>query len=525
MEVFMSRLVYHRKKETGFTYVYEVLEEYWDKEKKQMRSKQRCIGKLDPATGELIASKRLGKHGNAVLDPAVTAKTTVSGPKLLLEKIDQEVGLSKALKKACPQHWELMISLAWYLVCTGKALAYAESWCQNHETPFEGELASQRISEFLSKISEDECLTFFKLWGKQIAEKEFLCYDITSVSSYAEQNEFVRYGYNRDHEKLAQINLGMVYGQKSLLPVSYRQLPGSITDVVTVRHLLDQLDKLEYPKLHLVMDRGFYSQKNINALAEGGHNFTIGVPTNLKWVREEIDLVRDKIDGPECLNFVGKQALYVYSRLKSWGDTGRRCYLHLFYDEQKFADDKIAFNTALLTYKEELEQGRRIPEHEEAYSNLFLCHTTPKRGLKVTFNNAAIEAARKKYVGYQVLLSTKFKDPMEALKVYREKDAVEKCFDDLKNELDMNRLRVHSACRMQSRMFIQFIALIFLSQIRKVIREKMPKSGYTAKGLMMEMESLTTIHYSGKYNNKLTEITKAQREILVAFGVELENTL
>ena len=114
---------------------------------------------------------------------------------------------------------------------------------------------------------------------------------------------------------------------------------------------------------------------------------------------------------------------------------------------------------------------------------------------------------------------------MEALKVYREKDAVEKCFDDLKNELDMNRLRVHSACRMQSRMFIQFIALILLSQVRKVIREKMPKSGYTAKGLMMEMESLTTIHYSGKYNNKLTEITKAQREILVAFGVELENTL
>jgi len=521
----MSRLVYHRKKETGYTYVYEVVEEHWDKEKMQMRSKQKCIGKLDPVTGELIPSKRLGKHGDAALNPAVTAMTTVTGPKILLEKIDQEIGLSKVLKKACPEHWELIMALSWYLVCTGKALAYAESWCQNHETPFEGDLASQRISEFLSNISEDERQTFFKLWGKQIAEHDYLCYDITSVSSYAEQNEFVRYGYNRDHEKLAQINLGMVYGQKSLLPVSYRQLPGSITDVVTVRHLLDQLDKLEYPKLHLVMDRGFYSQKNINALAEGGHNFTIGVPTNLKWVREEIDLVRDKIDGPECLNFVGKQALYVYSRLKSWGDTCRRCYLHFFYDEQKFADDKIAFNTALLTYKEELEQGRRIPEHEEAYSNLFICHTTPKRGLKVTFNNTAIEEARKRYVGYQVLLSTKFKDPMEALKVYREKDAVEKCFDDLKNELDMNRLRVHNAGRMQSRMFIQFIALILLSQVRKVIREKMPKSGYTAKGLMMEMESLTTIHYSGKYNNKIAEITKAQREILVAFNAEPGTTL
>jgi len=525
MEVVMSRLVYHRKKETGFTYVYEVVEEYWDKEKKQMRSKQRCIGKLDPATGELIPSKRLGKHGDAVSNNAITAKTTVSGPKLLLEKIDQEIGLSKVLKKSSPEHWEVMTSLAWYLVCTGNALAYAESWCQNHETPFEGDLASQRISEFLSSISEDERQTFFKLWGKQIAEQDYLCYDITSVSSYAEQNEFVRYGYNRDHEKLAQVNLGMVYGQKSLLPVSYRQLSGSITDVVTVRHLLDQLDKLEYPKLHLVMDRGFYSQKNINALAEGGHNFTIGVPTHLKWAREEIDQARDKIDKPECLNFVGKQALYVYTRLKSWGDTGRRCYLHIFYDNQKSADDKIAFDTALLTYKEELEQGRRVPEHEEAYESFFICHVTPKRGLKVAFNNAAIEAARRKYAGFQVLLSTKFKDPMEALKVYREKDVVEKCFDDLKNELDMSRLRVHNACRMQSRLFIQFIALILLSQVRKVIREKMPKSGYTAKGLMMEMESLTTIHYSGKYNNKLAEITKAQREILAAFGVEPENTL
>jgi len=521
----MSRLVYHRKKETGYTYVYEVIEEHWDKDKKQMRSKQRCIGKLDPVTGELISSKRLGKHGDAFIDAAITAKTTVSGPKLLLEKIDQEIGLSKILKKASPENCEKILSLAWYLVCTGNALSYAESWCQNHETPFTGDLTSQRISEFLSSISEDDCQTFFKLWGKQIAEKDYLCYDITSVSSYSEQNEFVRYGYNRDHEKLPQINLGMVYGQKSFLPVSYRELPGSITDVVTVRHLLDQLDKLEYPKLHLVMDRGFYSQKNIDALAVGGHNFTIGVPAHLKWIREEIDQVRDKIDGPEYLNFVGKQVIYAHTLLKSWGDTGRRCYLHLFYDDQKSTDNKIAFNTALLNYKNELEQGRRIPEHEEAYSKLFICHTTPKRGLKVTFNNATIEAARKRYAGFHVLLSTKFKDPMEALKVYREKDVVEKCFDDLKNELDMNRLRVHNAGRTQSRLFIQFIALILLSQVRKVLREKMPKSGYTAKGLMMEMESLTTIHYSGKYNNKIGEITKAQREILVAFEAEPDNTL
>lgn len=521
----MKRLVYHRKKDTGYTYVYEVIEEHWDKEKKQMRSKQRCIGKLDPVTGEIIPSKRLGKHGNAALNDAVTAKTTVTGPKLLLKKIDKNISLSKILKRASPKNWEQIMSLAWYMVCNGKALSYAENWCQNHEAPFSGDLASQRISELLGRMIEDEFQTFFKLWSKQIVEKDYLCYDITSVSSYSQQNEYVRYGYNRDHEKLPQINLGMVYGQKSFLPVTYRQLPGSISDVVTLRQLLNQLDKLEFPRLHLIMDRGFYSEKNIDTLAKEGHNFTIAIPTHLKWVKKEIDKARDKIDSHTCLKIVGKEGIYTHTILKSWGDTTRRCYFHIYYNPKKAASDKIAFDTALMKYKEEIEQEKRVAEHEEAYENFFICHEMPRRGLKVIFNDAEIEKARKRYVGFHVILSTKFKDSIEALKVYREKDVVEKCFDDLKNELDMKRLRVHNAHRMRSRMFIQFIALILLSQVRKVIREKMPKSNYTTKGVMMEMESLTTIRYSGKYKSKLTEITKSQREILSAFDVNLEGML
>jgi hypothetical protein len=47
----MRRLVYHHKKDSGATYVYEVVEEHWDKQHQQMRSKQVCIGKLDPDTG------------------------------------------------------------------------------------------------------------------------------------------------------------------------------------------------------------------------------------------------------------------------------------------------------------------------------------------------------------------------------------------------------------------------------------------------------------------------------------------
>ena len=44
-----------------------------------------------------------------------------------------------------------------------------------------------------------------------------------------------------------------------------------------------------------------------------------------------------------------------------------------------------------------------------------------------------------------MLATNDIKDPVEALEIYRMKDTVEKHFDDLKNDLDMKRLRIHSA--------------------------------------------------------------------------------
>ena len=53
----MSCIVYQINKKTGEKYAYESIS-YWDKEKKQPRSKRRYVGKVDPATGEIIKSRK-----------------------------------------------------------------------------------------------------------------------------------------------------------------------------------------------------------------------------------------------------------------------------------------------------------------------------------------------------------------------------------------------------------------------------------------------------------------------------------
>ncbi|MCD8306604.1 MAG: CDK5RAP3 family protein [Clostridia bacterium] len=47
-------------KQTGVTYVYDSIN-YYDPEKKQGRSKRKLIGKLDPVTGDIIPTVKVGR--------------------------------------------------------------------------------------------------------------------------------------------------------------------------------------------------------------------------------------------------------------------------------------------------------------------------------------------------------------------------------------------------------------------------------------------------------------------------------
>ena len=141
----------------------------------------------------------------------------------------------------------------------------------------------------------------------------------------------------------------------------------------------------------------------------------------------------------------------------------------------------------------------------------------------MSLNLQAIEAHKNQYSGFFAIFTTDIKDPVEALQVYREGDVVEKCFDDLKNGLDTKRIRMHTSKSMIPRLFIQFLSLIYVSQIRKTLKEQGMMNKYTVHGLMNELESLTQIKFSGKYGQMHSEVTKAQREVLEAFSISLDS--
>ena len=518
----MSFRLNHLNKKTGITYVYESFS-FWDKKKKQSRNKQVCIGKLNPATGEFIPSKRLDSNQAAARDPNVKASAKVVGSSIILDSFTDQLGLKKLLKSCFPREYLQILTMAYYLVSQGGALSHCETWCKSHSQPFGGGLTSQRISELLSSITINGKQMFFNKWMKKIVENDYLCYDITSVSSYSELNEYIKYGYNRDNERLPQLNLAMLFGQKSRLPVYFQRAPGNISDVTTLRDLLKTFKALEAKPIHYVMDKGFYSKGDINELLSSRNRFILSVPLNNTWVQHAIDDIHGVIHGPQGYRKFDNEILYVHSRLYPWGENNRRCYLHLYYNAHSRASAVDRFNEKLMGYKEELESKKPLSEHQKAYDTFFVIKTTPKRGVKVSYNIEAVNQYINRYAGFQVLLSNCLKDPMEALQIYRDKDIVEKCFDDLKNQLDMKRLRMHTSATVDGRLFIQFIALIYISALRREMRKSKLIERYTVRELLQEMETFTKVQYSGKYGHIFTEVTKPQREILKSLNIELPN--
>ena len=516
----MPRRVNHVNKKTGVTYVYEYVP-YWDKEKKQPRNKQVCIGKLDPSSGKFISSKRLDPEQAAARDPAVTASAEIVGPSIILDAITDRLGLGSLLKSCFPKEHQQIRTMAYYLTAQGGPLSHCEIWCKSHMPFLEDSLSSQRISELLASISIDEKQTFFAKWMNKVLEDDYLCYDITSISSYSELNEYIKYGHNRDLENLPQLNLAILFGQKGRLPVYFQRLPGSISDITTLGNLLKTFKALEARTFHYVMDKGFYSKKNVDELLASRDKFILSVPLNNKWVQHAIDDIYATVNSPEGYQQIDGETLYVHSRLYPWGKENRRCYLHMYYTARARADTVDRFNADLVRYKKELESGNPIVEHQEAYDAFFVIKTTPKRGMKVTYNTQAVMQYINRYSGFQTLLTNSIKDPVEALQIYRDKDVVEKCFDDLKNQLDMKRLRMHSSATIDGRLFVQFIALIYMSALRREMRQSGLIERYTTRELLQEMGTLTKVKYSGKYGHILTEVTKSQRDILKSLNIEL----
>ncbi len=227
------------------------------------------------------------------------------------------------------------------------------------------------------------------------------------------------------------------------------------------------------------MDWGFYSEDHFTCLYQNHVKFLVAIKMGLVFVRKELDVIYDTFRNFEHYN--EKHELYCrtvrttgnYSQEHQYkGDAreeSRRLYIHYYYNIDKAAEDEKDFDRQLLALKQELESGKRVSEHEKLCQQYFTIKTTPIRGTPVKVREEIVSTA-KRYYGFFALITNETMDAVTALELYRNKDVVEKAFGNLKELLNMRRALVSSEQSLDGKLFVQFVALIYLSYIKNRCR-------------------------------------------------------
>lgn len=513
----------------GVSYVYED-HPYWASEKRQARHKRVYLGKLD-GEGIFVPNKayQAGLSSSQAVDAVLAqARRRYYGASYLLSHVGQTTGVEKDLKACFPDIWQEVLSLVYFLVLEGESAVYRFSkWGATHWHPCEMPLTSQRISVLFGMFDEDRKMDFFRRQARRRIEKEYLAYDTTSISSYSQLIKQAKYGFNKDHDPLPQINLAMVFGEKSGLPVYFRKLPGNMPDVKTVQKLLADIAFLNFSKVKLVMDRGFYSAENIDSLYQKHYKFIVGMRSGVRLADECLETARSDITS--YANYLTEEDIYCSSTMGKWQykerdskgritDTGeKRAYFHVYYNETRAAEERADFNRILTALETELKNGSVPDEHKAAAERYFTVHETPVRGRRVKCNDDAVRNHTRKF-GFFILMTNDAQSGQDVLRSYRNKDLVEKTFCNLKNRLYMKRTMVSSAENLEGKLFVEFLALIYLAYIHKVMKDNNLYRNYSIQSMLDELDIIERFEYPGRRPH-CGEITKRQRELFDTFKV------
>ncbi len=509
----MSYIVEQKIK--GNIYLYRV-ESYWDKDKKQSRQRRTYIR---PKHGRKKESK--SKTCNII--------NNKFGNIFLLDDASEKLGLTLLLRELFGELFRDILNLAYFFICDERASYLYPYWLNEQHAPLARRLTSEEISVVYQDVGKNQqaVADFFERWVALCSPNSGIYFDITSISSYSTNIDFVEWGYNRDHENLPQVNMGIVCTKQSELPLFYQIYPGSISDVSTLNNCLKRLEWLGIKDVVLVLDRGFCSKANILKLNNMKDKISFIQPMtfSLKLVKQLIRKHRRHVGKMENAFKFNEEILYhVETSVELEGNPFK---VHIYYNEKAGLDQRHSFLARLFDIEKQI--GYRAFESMKEYLD-FRSERVPEKFIKffkldrksmVIVRNIRAIAEHLARTGYLLFLSNSDahnRDRM--LDYYRSRDIVEKMFDVEKNQLDGKRLRAHTPYNADGRVFVKFVALILHSYLSKKMKVSKLFKQYSVREMLAELSKIRCSTINEKM--LISEISKSQRNIFKAFEITPE---
>ena len=498
-------------------YVYKYVKYFRNADGKP-RNQAKAIGKYDVASGKMFPNANYFELYN--IDPAMpNIDVWDYGYSYLALKVCNDMGLLDCLIGAFGEQRTMdIVIMASYIIREGSAMDGIDDWQQRNYFPnYSRLLTSQSTSKIFGSITAGQMNKFFTSWVKIAMGEGAVCYDVTSISSYAQQMPAVERGYNRDGENLAQFNLGMFCDESSKIPIYYNRYNGSLTDKTNLSYVLANAEAVGIKHVKMVVDGGFMDKGCLASLYALCKAFIVGLPTHLKESQSILASHGGSVENyANELNVPHTFCIAVDCEVQ--GVSGK---VLLYFDALSHVLLCNELSEKINRLKAELSILKRYPKNKlERYETYFtLVKHKQGSGFDFTVDAEKVEKIRQSKGFFLIFTTDKESTPEDTLYHYRAKDAVEKLFDQIKCDMDGNRIRTHNEQTTDGKVFVTFIACVIRSYLLSKLGQYLTDNSTSLKKVFSQLSNITIV--SGTKGLRFTKaLSKKQKQILKPFSAD-----
>lgn len=521
----------------GNRYVYFVIGKRYNKEKKNYTEQRKCIGAM-------IDDKYMMVNEYFKIyfpDEEVTYKNELTLSKVVkvgatgvLRKIFDDLRLDKYIKIAFEDSSNFdfdlsntVFNLASYMIIEEKsAFQYFSHFKRNHYLLNSTIDNDVEICNFIkSKISNKaNILEFNRLWFKDNVNNNhiYLSVDGTNINNVSEGVTLKEYGHAKDNEDEPIVNLTYAFNQTNYRPLAYDLYKGSITDMAQIKGFLNKISDFGLEKVSIILDRGYFSRKNIDTIMSKCSGFIMMVKENNTIIKDKINEVLPVITSMKYqLDEHDVYGITLYDRLYKQDTDAEKRYFHIYLDVKR---REIQSKKLIQQLKDQLiERQKKIEaEYKEEYNNDYFLYEVENTIIKsVSINYDKVDYTCNRYGFFSIISSNKL-TAEEALTTYRNRDEIEKIYRMLKSHLGLNAFNVQSNESLRGKAFIAFIATILRNELFQRLKNEKKKDhkNYTVPAILYELDDIESLYNSkGEYVLD-TALTSRQKCILENNGLK-----
>ncbi|RZN42145.1 MAG: hypothetical protein EFT35_02035 [Methanophagales archaeon ANME-1-THS] len=445
------------KMEGSNYYVYHTTTRY-DKEIKKGRKVSKYLGKLDKEKGFIPK----GQNIRAVAGPR---NITEYGNSMLLHEMMKDI--KPLLKEAFPDHWEEICALAMVGVSGNVPLKRAkDAWekLYNAENIYPN-LNQNNLTRMMRDVGVNRA-------GQNVLFKELadmsdkLVYDLSFMFSRSMSINPAERGYNKDKIQVPQINLALLCSADTGLPIMIRSIPGSVKDIKTLYHSINELD---IGGKTLILDRGFFSEGAI------------------KFLR-------------------GKETSYVLpaKRDSHYYDTRIHLNKYFSYHNRLIKCGKRKYNDFYLYLFE--DQDLRLEEQKTLYRKL-----DERKIDKEKFDEGMKKA------GKILIISDRDVEKQEIYLLYKKREVIEKMFDTYKTVLNADKLYLQDDESVFGHVFIAFLSLYIHCKLELLLKKAELNHKFTPIDLLYKYSKVYHFEMGGR--GMISEVPKKVMDLDEALGL------